>query len=107
MDQLNPCIPSPCGHNAICKESYSAGSCTCIENYYGNPYEGCRPECVINSDCHPNKACVQNKCIDPCPGTCGSNALCHVINHIPSCSCHEHYTGDAMKYCYPVSPERK
>lgn len=107
LDQLNPCVPSPCGHNAVCRESNGAGSCQCIENYFGNPYEGCRPECVMNADCPTNKACVQNKCIDPCPGTCAVNAECHVINHLPSCTCYPQYTGDATRYCYPVPIESK
>lgn len=107
QDELNPCTPSPCGHNAVCKEQNGAGSCTCIAGYYGNPYEGCRPECVTNAECPSHKACIQNKCQDPCPGTCGSNALCHVISHNPTCTCIEGYTGDATKYCHHVPSARK
>lgn len=96
---VTPCVPSPCGSNAICKEQNNAGACTCIPGYTGNPYEGCRPECVLNSDCPSNKACVRNKCVDPCPGTCGTNAECQVINHLPSCSCRIGYTGDPFVIC--------
>lgn len=96
---VTPCVPSPCGSNAICKEQNNAGACTCIPGYTGNPYEGCRPECVLNSDCPSNKACVRNKCVDPCPGTCGTNAECQVINHLPSCSCRIGYTGDPFIIC--------
>lgn len=39
-------------------------------------YEGCRPECVLSSDCPSDKACIRNKCKDPCPGVCGLNAEC-------------------------------
>lgn len=95
----NPCFPSPCGANAICKERNGAGSCSCIPEYIGNPYEGCRPECTLNSDCPSNKACIRNKCQDPCPGTCGQNAECQVINHLPSCTCWPGYTGDPFNYC--------
>lgn len=96
---LTPCIPSPCGANAVCKEQNGAGSCSCLPDYIGNPYEGCRPECVINSDCPPNEACMNSKCKDPCPGTCGQNADCQVINHLPSCACRPGYSGDPFRFC--------
>lgn len=94
-----PCVPSPCGANAICKERNGAGSCSCLPNYIGNPYEGCRPECVLNSDCVPSKSCVQFKCEDPCPGTCGQNAVCQVINHVATCNCLLRFTGDPFRFC--------
>ncbi|XP_046391538.1 adhesive plaque matrix protein 2-like [Ischnura elegans] len=100
-----PCHPSPCGANAICREQNGAGSCTCIEDHFGNPYEGCRPECLINSDCPSVRACVQKKCQDPCPGTCGQNAHCQVVNHLPSCTCHPGYAGDPFRYCSPTPAE--
>jgi hypothetical protein len=107
QENLNPCNPSPCGVNAECKQRNGAGSCVCISEYIGNPYEGCRPECSINSDCPSNKACIRNKCQDPCPGTCGANANCQVINHLPSCTCIPGYTGDPFRYCNLPPPERK
>lgn len=97
-----PCYPNPCGANAVCQEQNRAGSCTCLPNYFGNPYEACRPECVLNSDCPSNKACVRNNCVDPCPGICGRNAICQTINHLPSCTCFIDYTGDAFRYCNPI-----
>jgi hypothetical protein len=106
-EPVNPCVPSPCGSNAVCKERNGAGSCVCLPEYIGNPYEGCRPECVLSSDCPLNKACVRNKCVDPCPGTCGQNANCQVINHSPSCTCIPGYTGDPFRYCNLPPPERK
>lgn len=99
IDYSSPCEPSPCGLNAICTERNNAGSCKCVDSFIGNPYEGCRPECVINSDCSPMQACVQNKCKDPCPGVCASNAICQVVNHIPSCYCPPGLTGNAYTYC--------
>lgn len=95
----SPCEPSPCGLNAECTERNGAGACKCIESYIGNPYEGCRPECVINTDCPPMQACVQNRCKDPCPGVCASNAICQVVNHLPSCYCPPGFTGNAYSYC--------
>lgn len=96
---LTPCSPSPCGPNAVCKERNGAGSCTCFPDYHGNPYEGCRPECLLNSDCPSNRACLQQKCQDPCPGTCGQNAECQVVNHLPTCNCIYGYTGDPYRLC--------
>lgn len=104
---LHPCSPSPCGANAVCKELNGAGSCTCLPDYFGNPYESCRPECLRNSDCPSNKACVNQKCKDPCPGTCGQNADCQVVNHLPSCTCIPGYTGDPYRYCNIIPPQRK
>lgn len=107
-EQSTPCVPNPCGVNAICKEQNGAGACQCLPEYFGNPYEGCRPECVLNSDCPSNRACVRNKCVDPCPGTCGQNADCQVVNHLPSCTCRQGYTGDPYRYCsLPLDEQRK
>lgn len=61
------------GPNSECVQRNGAGSCKCIQDYQGNPYEGCRPECVLSSECPSHKACIRNKCKDPCPGVCGLN----------------------------------
>lgn len=107
QERPTPCIPSPCGANAICREQNGAGACQCIQDYIGNPYEGCRPECTLNSDCPSNRACINNKCKDPCPGACGANAQCQVINHLPSCTCINGYTGDPFRYCHIVVAEER
>lgn len=96
--EINPCNPSPCGPNAICND----GICTCIAEYHGDPYTGCRPECILNNDCFRDKACSRNKCINPCPGTCGQNAQCDVVNHIPMCSCPAGLTGNAFVECRAI-----
>jgi hypothetical protein len=93
----DPCNPSPCGPNAQCNN----GICTCFPEYQGDAYRGCRPECVLNSDCPRDKSCRQNKCYDPCPGTCGQNAICDTINHIPMCSCPQGMAGNAFVECRP------
>lgn len=106
-ESRKPCSPSPCGANAICREQNNAGSCSCLPDYVGNPYEGCRPECVLNSDCLFNKACIRNKCQDPCLGTCGQNANCNVVNHVPICTCIPGHIGDPFRFCNVQTPERK
>ena len=103
---IDPCNPSPCGSNAICNARNRAGSCQCIPEYFGDPYVACRPECVVHSDCPSNKACLRNKCVDPCPGTCGVNAVCTVKNHIPVCTCQDGYIGDPFTSCR-LKPIRK
>lgn len=105
IEIANPCLPSPCGANAICKERNNAGACSCLPDYLGNPYEGCRPECIYSSDCPSDRACIRNKCQNPCPGTCGQNAECQVVNHLPSCQCLPGFTGDPFRYCSVLPPK--
>lgn len=97
----SPCDPSPCGPNAICTEKNSAGACTCVPGYFGDPYMGCRPECVTNNDCHLDQACSNNKCVNPCEGACGINAVCNVAHHTPVCLCNDGYIGNPTVSCYP------
>lgn len=96
--KLDLCNPSPCGPNTKCDN----GVCTCISEYHGDPYTGCRPECIVSYDCPRDRACIRNKCVDPCPGTCGQRAVCEVINHIPMCNCPPGFTGNAFTECKPV-----
>ena len=102
-----PCSPSPCGANAQCREQNNAGACFCDQDYVGDPYQGCRPECILNSDCPSNLACLNNKCKDPCPGTCAQNAICQVINHNAMCTCNVGFSGDGYRYCSIQRDERK
>jgi len=103
----NSCVPSPCGPFAICRDSGYAGvpTCTCLENYIGSP-PNCRPECTVDSECNNNRACLRQKCRDPCLGSCGIGAQCLVINHMAVCLCPKGYTGDAFANCFP-EPSRK
>lgn len=89
------CNPSPCGSNTQC----NGGECTCLPEYRGDPYVGCRPECTVSTDCQKNQICINKKCVNPCPDTCGINAVCEVINHIPMCSCPAGYTGNSFVSC--------
>lgn len=63
----------------------------------------CRPECIANSECPLNQACLNQKCTDPCPGTCGLRAVCTVVDHIPYCNCPTNYTGNPFIGCQPIS----
>ena len=99
IEIIEPCHPSPCGINAECSEQRGAASCRCILDYTGNPYVECKPECTTNSECPNDKACVNNKCKDPCPGVCGIHATCRVTNHLPQCTCDPGYTGNPFVSC--------
>lgn len=102
---MNPCNPSPCGPNSQCKEINGQAVCSCLPNYSGSPPQ-CRPECVSSTECPLNKACVNQKCVDPCPGVCGLNAKCQVVNHSPICSCSAGFTGDPFTRCFDIPGKR-
>lgn len=97
--EKHPCSPSPCGPNSRCLEYNDQAVCTCLPSYIGNP-PSCRPECISSSDCPLNEACVNFKCQDPCPGTCGIQAQCHVHYHSAICTCAPPLTGDPFSRCY-------
>lgn len=98
---LNPCQPSPCGPYSQCRERNGYAICSCLTDYIGSP-PSCRPECSVSSDCSSMTACLNQRCIDPCPGTCGLNARCQVILHSPICSCSDGFTGDPFIKCSKV-----
>lgn len=101
------CSATPCGTNAICKEHNGVGSCTCMKDYYGDPYFGCKPECLQSFDCPCNFACINTKCVNPCENACGMNAECSVVNHAPMCYCVPGYTGNALYGCHPIPDNSK
>lgn len=98
--KTDACQPSPCGPNSQCKTIDGTALCSCLSNYVGTP-PACRPECVVSSECSSNKACINQKCVDPCPGSCGVNTECRVINHSPLCSCKSGFIGEPFTRCYP------
>lgn len=94
----NPCEPSPCGPNAQCLVVNDQPSCSCLPTFIGTP-PSCRPECVANNECSNNLACINQRCQDPCPGSCGQDAECRVVSHTPICLCITGYTGDPFIRC--------
>lgn len=98
-DPVDPCNPSPCGPYSKCRVFNRHAVCTCLDMCVGSP-PNCRPECIVSSDCRPDKACINQKCQDPCPGMCGIEAQCQVVNHNPICSCFNGYTGDPFVRCF-------
>lgn len=96
-------MPSPCGPNTNCQELGGRAVCSCIEGFFGDPQSGCKPECVLNSDCPQHLACFDGKCHNPCGtgGLCGLNAICTVRDHTAVCECPPNYTGYAFVQCIP------
>ena len=105
QEPVDPCSPSPCGPYSDCRvRNGNVAGCTCKPGFVGAP-PNCRPECLINPDCSSDRACIQEKCRDPCPGTCASNANCQVISHRPTCTCPSGTRGDPYSTgCSPIPP---
>jgi len=95
-----PCSPSPCGPLDQC-DVYHGFVAMC--DPCGGPdahfRPECRPECLCNSDCPFNLACLGQRCLDPCPGSCGVGANCAVVQHNPVCSCPPGYVGNPFEHC--------
>lgn len=98
-EPVDPCNPTPCGPYSKCRVFNGHAVCTCLDICVGSP-PNCRPECIVSSDCRPDKACINQKCQDPCAGMCGIDAQCQVVNHNPICSCFNGYTGDPFVRCF-------
>lgn len=94
----NPCQPSPCGLNSVCRELNNHAVCSCVPDMIGAP-PNCRAECIVSSECAQDKSCINKKCKDPCVGVCGQHARCQAVNHNPICSCPIGYTGDPFIAC--------
>lgn len=101
-DPIDLCNPSPCGLYSQCRVINEHVVCSCLPGYIGSA-PNCRPECVVSSECAQNRACINQKCADPCVSMCGLNARCQVINHNPICSCSAGFTGDPFIRCIAES----
>lgn len=100
---VGPCNKVQCGINAICQDVGDKALCSCPPDFYGDPTVECKPECLMNSDCPSNAACIEQKCTDPCTFTniCGINAECVCSEHTVSCLCRDGYFGDPLIQCMP------
>ncbi|XP_038215243.1 fibrillin-1-like [Zerene cesonia] len=102
---VNPCDKSPCAANTDCYVSKHEPVCECQSGSHGDPYKGCvKFECIKDSDCPSDEACVNNKCRNSCniPRACGRNANCVSRDHIGHCYCASGFTGDPVLGCVPV-----
>ena len=99
--ERDPCDPDPCGPYSQKQSKNGICSCSCLPNYISSP-PTCRPECEVSSQCALDKACQNNRCIDPCPGSCGRNTHCQVVNHNAICSCVRGFTGNPVDGCTKI-----
>lgn len=105
----DPCRDS-CGVNALCNVINHKAVCYCPSNFIGSPEVQCtlqeeRPkvECLQDSECTNDKACINSRCINPCSGNiCGDNAECHAQLHRAVCTCRNGFTGNAQTSCYEI-----
>lgn len=98
---LSPCSKVQCGENAMCQDVGDRALCSCPPDFIGDPNVECKPECVMNSDCPSNEACMNRKCVDPCAmgNICGLHAVCLCSEHTVSCYCPDGYIGDPLTQC--------
>lgn len=98
-DNVDPCLPSPCGPHSQCRAIGTQAACSCLPNHIGQP-PNCRPECTRAQDCSSNKACINERCTDPClESPCGINSYCTVVSHNAVCTCLEGYEGNPSVQC--------
>lgn len=108
----DPCVDA-CGLNALCTVVNHQAVCSCPPGFFGEPRVQCkrpvlesppppRPECVDNSECPGDRACINQQCRNPCAEShvCGANAECRVQQHRPLCTCRHGFTGNAQLQCF-------
>ncbi|XP_046659173.1 secretory phospholipase A2 receptor-like isoform X1 [Homalodisca vitripennis] len=59
--------------------------------------------CSKDSDCSSSEACIDEACVDPCNGVCGTNTICNVMNHHAACACRSGFIGNPFHEC--TAPE--
>lgn len=100
-----PCKPSPCGSTAHCNvfggQVAMCDPCGSTSGYWS---PACHPECLFNSDCPFDLACIGQKCLNPCSGSCGVGAECVVYHHQPICTCPYGLVGNPFEHCHPPPP---
>lgn len=84
---INECETNPCGENAICKDTIGSYTCSCKEDYTGDPYRGC----VDIDECQTlEKPCGSRaKCENAVPGY---NCICpqgYQANPTPQVACEQ------------------
>lgn len=60
------------------------------------------PECTVDSDCPSSRACINEKCQEPCAisNPCGVFAECNTLQHRPVCNCPDGWAGNPQIHCY-------
>lgn len=110
---INPCVyDNVCSPRAECVSQNHMAVCKCPDGFYGNPYVDCKREpqveCTIDADCSSRLACLNHKCVDPCPALepCVRPAKCEVVPSLPVrtmiCICPEGYISSGNGTCKPI-----
>lgn len=106
---VNPCtVGNPCAITAQCEVTNHKALCRCPSGLLGDPFIRCyeiipsTPECKLDSDCSYDKACISQRCQDPCliANPCGTNAQCKTTQHRPICLCPDGLGGNPQVLCY-------
>lgn len=101
---------NPCAPNAVCTAQNHLASCHCPEYMSeGNPFTYCYQkdpvECEYDGECPNQRACINNKCVNPCEEIkpCSRNSICTVFDTLPVrtmiCSCPENMVPDDNGEC--------
>lgn len=100
------CVPvcslDSCGRQAECYAQNHRAICECLPGYEGDPRATCRLlGCRADSDCPLDKACINQKCENPCENQaiCAQNELCQVYQHRPECACPPPFEADPIRGC--------
>ncbi|MPC93754.1 Cadherin-related tumor suppressor [Portunus trituberculatus] len=101
---IDPCLQdSPCASSAKCSVNQHEVECSCSSGEHGDPKVACLAiGCLSNDECPPERACINQKCQDPCkPNPCGLGALCINQDHNFTCSCPLGHHGRPTIACRP------
>lgn len=86
-EELKPCT-SPAKCQVIPSSPVRTMICVCPDGYISSGNGVCEPihsvkiiGCVADSDCAPEKSCINALCKDPC--NCGPNSECRIKEHKP------------------------
>lgn len=88
ISDVNECADNPCGTNAVCLDTPGSFTCSCKEEYTGDPFKGC----VDVDECK-----VLEK-------PCGLHAICENASPGYNCVCPRGYAAkpDAQVACEQV-----
>lgn len=101
----NPCLVSnPCAVNAECYAQKHRARCRCPSGLLGDGYTQCLIiGCRANSNCPPNRACINDQCLDPCLNSpCAPTAECVSLDYQALCRCPAGTFGEPSVRCEPV-----
>lgn len=102
---VNPClVENPCASNAECYPKNHKAKCRCPSGLQGDGYTQCLViGCRANSNCPPDRACINSYCTDPClDNLCAPQAECISLHNKAMCRCPPGTFGDPQIRCDPL-----